>query len=150
MNFQDQSGKLSLNSGITLIELLLVIAIVAILGGAATPFLSRFVLQINFDTSKDKLVGTLRKAQSYSLANRDAEDWGVCMTGNFVRLYTGSCSAPIISEDFSIPATVTVTGFEDITFNNRGEPSNQLTISTSTSIETATIILNQAGGIEVN
>lgn len=139
-----------MEKGFTLIELLLVIAIVAILGAATTPFLSRFVLQTNFDSSEEKVISTIRKAQEYAMDGKNGETWGVCLSGNSLRLYSGSCANPTISENFTIPTTVNISGFSDTTFNTRGEPSGSLSITVSTSLESSEILLNSAGGLNVN
>lgn len=137
------------HQGFTLIELLLIIAIVAILGAAATPFLSRFVLQTNFDSVERKVISTIRKAQAYALDGKNGAVWGVCTSGNNLRLYAGSCSSPTISENFSIPSTVSISGFSDTTFTTRGEPSNPLSITISTSLDSSSIQVNSTGGLSI-
>lgn len=139
-----------MSKGITLIELLLVVAIIALLAATSTPFLSRFVLQTQFDSSFDKVVSSIRKAQQYSISEKISSSWGVCVTGSSVRMFLGSCASPTISEDFTIPQTVSITGLTTTTFNSRGEPSNTLTISISTEIDSKTISVNSAGGITYN
>ncbi|OGM74825.1 hypothetical protein A2191_02875 [Candidatus Woesebacteria bacterium RIFOXYA1_FULL_38_9] len=67
---------MKINAGITLIELLLVIAIVALLGAAATPFLSSFVLRTNFDATGQKVVSSIRKAQGYAMDGKQSQVWG--------------------------------------------------------------------------
>ena len=134
----------------TLIELLLVIAIIAIVGASSTPFLSRFILQTNYDSVVDKLVGSIRKTQEYAMDGKNGTVWGICQSGNNIELYSGSCNSPIISENYSIPNTVSVSGLNDITFNIRGEPSAIILVTVSTTLESATISLNSAGGISIN
>jgi prepilin-type N-terminal cleavage/methylation domain-containing protein len=134
----------------TLIELMLVISIIAILGASTTPFLSRFILQTNYDSVIDKLTGSIRKAQEYAMDGKNGATWGICKSTNNIRLYSGSCNSPIISENFSIPTTVTVSGLTDTTFNLRGEPSMAISVTVNTILETASIQLNSAGGITIN
>lgn len=135
----------------TLIELLLVIAIILILGAMTSPFLSRFIVQTNYETSVDKVVGSLRKAQAYAANNKNGTSWGTCFTSNKVRLYRGTCSSPAHSEDFDIPQGITISGLSDTTFSqNRGEPSQSLTITISASSGSTQILLNRAGGMTIN
>ena len=134
----------------TLIEILLVVAIITIIGVSSTPFLSRFVLQTNFDSVVEKLIGSIRKAQEYAMDGKNGVVWGVCKSTNNIRLYSGSCNSPTISENFSIPSTVTVTGLNDANFNLRGEPSSPLSVTINTTIETKTIQLNSTGGLTIN
>lgn len=139
-----------MSKGITLIELLLVVAIIALLGATTTPFLSRFVLQTQFDASLDKVVSSIRKAQQYSMSEKISTGWGVCLIGNTVRMFLGSCNSPTIAEDFVIPQTVSIQGLSTTTFNTRGEPSNALSITISTAIDSKTISVNSAGGMTNN
>ena len=137
--------------GISYIELLIVVGLMAIIGASVSPFLSNFILRNNLETTVDNLVGTIRKAQSYSMDGKNNAVWGVCLSGGNIRLYTGSCSSHTISEDFSVSSSVSITGLSDTTFSRlRGEPSNILGVTISTDIGSATISLNAAGGMEIN
>lgn len=141
------------NRGITFIELLLVIALLAILGATTSPFLSRFIIDTNFDITLDRIISTIRKAQSYSQTGKNGSFWGVCLTTtpNKIRLYRGgTCNAPTFSEDFDKPAAVTVSAF-DTTFSlRRGEPSAALTINITAGTNSGTILVNTAGGMTIN
>ena len=138
--------------GVTVIELILIIALIAIVGTAATPFLSNFILRNNYETTVDKVLSSLRKAQGYSMSGRNQSLWGVCLAaGNKIRLYRGSCATPAFSEDFDVPGSVAVSGLSDTTFSTlRGEPSGTLTITISTDIGTRTVSVNGAGMIGVD
>jgi len=136
--------------GITFIELILVIALIATIGAAATPFLSRFVLQANFDSVVDKTTASLRKAQSYAMDSRGGLDWGVCVNNGYIRLYGGTCAAPDIFEDYTIPSSVGVSGLDDVVFDMRAQPSQSAAITISTTIESTTVNINAAGGIITN
>jgi len=142
---------LPMNRGITIIELLVIAALIAIIGTAATPFLSNFILRNNYETTVDKVLSSLNKAQGYSMSGKDGV-WGICLaSGNKIRLYRGSCVIPDFSEDFDVPPSLTISGLSDTTFSPlRGEPSQALTIIVSTQIGSRTVTLNSAGMIDVN
>lgn len=136
--------------GVTLPELLLVVALVAIIGASVTPFLSNFILRHSLETTTDNLVGSLRKAQAYAIDGKENGVWGVCLAGSEIRLFAGSCVSPVFSEDFDLSSTVTISGLSAVTFSRlRGEPSVPLTISLMTDIDSRTVVLNEAGGIDV-
>ena len=139
------------SKGVSYIELLIVVGLIAIIGAFVSPFLSNFILRNNLETTIDNVVGTIRKAQSYSMDGKNNAIWGICLSDDNIRLYTGSCNSPIISEDFSVSSSISITGLSDTTFSRlRGEPSNTLGVTISTDIGSATISLNAAGGMEVN
>jgi len=136
-------------TGVTLIDILLVISIIAIIGGVTAPVLSRLILHINLNSFENKVVSTIRKAQEYSMDGKGTGIWGMCISGNNVILYDGLCSNPLTSDSFSIPTAVTVSGLDDTNFNLRGEPSNILNISISTNLDSRNIQDNAAGGLNV-
>lgn len=140
-----------MKSGVTLIELLVVIAFISIIAASSAPFLGRFVIQNYQDSTVDRVVSTLKKAQSYSMDGKNNATWGACVTGSNLRLFTGTCGAPSFNEDFSFPSSVSITGFSTITFSKtRGEPSATLSIVVATSVGSKTITLNSAGEVDIN
>lgn len=145
------AGKIShdenVSSAFTLIELLLVIAILLIIATLSSPFLSRFVARTNHAAVSDQLVGSIRKAQAYAMDGKATGTWGVCRSGDEIILFNGSCSTPTFSESFTIPASVTVSGLNTITFNSRGEPDTSVTLNISIPGKSRTIQLNRAGGM---
>lgn len=139
------------NRGITLVEILVVVGIIAILSSAATPFYSNFILKNNTDIATTTVVNVLRKAQLYSVNYKNNSIWGVCSSGGNIRLYTGSCASPVLKEDTSVPPWITVSGLNAVTFSKlRGEPSSALNITVSSSLKANTVALNPAGGLDIN
>jgi Tfp pilus assembly protein FimT len=140
------------NSGFTIVELLLILAIVAIMSAATTPFMSRIVSQNNMDVTVDNIISSLRKAQSYSVNGRDGSSWGVCIyNSSVIRMFSGTCGSPTHSEDFSIPSSIDVTGFSEVTFSKlRGDASSTQTITITSPLETMTIDINAVGVLDIN
>jgi prepilin-type N-terminal cleavage/methylation domain-containing protein len=134
----------------TLIELLLVIALIAIIVAMSTPFLSRMVMVNQLKKDQELLLSSLHKAQSYAMDNKDGQSWGVCLSGNQMRLYSNSCSNPNFNESFSLSNNISISGLSDVQFNQRGEPNNIINISINSSLATNNISINQAGIIEAN
>lgn len=138
-------------SGISLIEVILVVGLFAVIGTASTPFFSHFLLRNNVDTTAETVVNTLRKAQNSSMNQKSSAVWGACMTGSTIRLFTGSCASPTTREDTPIPSGITVSGFSAVTFSKlRGEPSSGITVTVSTAQKSKTIVLNPAGGMDIS
>jgi len=137
-----------MKKGVTLIELLLVISIVAVIAGAISPFLSKFVVVNNFDSAQSKIKFAICRAQALSMDGKQNTNWGVCKTGNIIRVYSGSCNSPTIKEDFSISPSITVSSF-DVVFDKRGEPNSVVTIDINSQLESKQIEINQAGGFDI-
>lgn len=140
--------------GFTVIELILVIALVGILTGVASPFLSSFILRDNWHVATDRVLSQMHKAQSYAMEGKSIsgnDTWGVCITGNIYRMFNGSCASPNVKDDYDIPNGVTIGGLTTITFGNlRGEPSAPGTVTITTSLGSSSITLNAVGMIEAN
>jgi type II secretory pathway pseudopilin PulG len=139
-------------SGLTLIELLLSIGIIWALAGLSAPFLSTFLGSERVDITTDKVIRTLRKAQSYALAGKENSTWGVHYeTGNLVLFkgssYLGRDSS--FDEEFSTPRAITISGLNDIHFNKLwGNPSQTISVTVSTPYDSETITVNLGGLVD--
>ncbi len=132
----------------TLIELLMVVSLIAIIAASSAPLLIRFFNQNQFETTMNKLMSTIYKAQEYAVINKDNTSWGVCLYNNKIRLFAGDCNVSIVKEDFNYPASISISNLNTITFSAfRGEPSQELNIIVSGAVNTQSINLNSAGGI---
>ena len=137
--------------GFTLIELILVVALILIIATTATVFNSRWYLQNNLDSAKNMLISSIHKAQSYSISKKNGLTWGICLTGRTIRMFGGSCTSPTIKDDYILPTNINISGLSNITFSSlRGEPNNIQSINLSGNNKTFNLIINSAGGISVN
>lgn len=138
-------------NGFSLIELLIVVSLIITIGTMTAPFASGFLIRVYQESTVNSIVSSLHRAQSLSLDGKGSTEWGICQTGNIVRVYQGSCASPTIKEDTSIPSTVSVTGLSDITFSRiNGEPSATLSITITSGAGTKNITLNEMGVVDVN
>jgi len=139
------------NFGFTLIELILVVALILIIATTATVFNSSWYLQNNLESSKNMLTSSIRKAQSYSISKKNGLTWGVCLTGQTIRMFGGSCAVPIIKDDYLLPNNITISGLSNFTFSPfRGEPSSAQSINLSGNNKNYNLIINLAGGVSVH
>ncbi len=144
-------GIYNASQGVTIIELLVVIGIVAILGAMSSAFIGSMIRDNNFDTTTDQVIGSIRKAQNFAMDGKDNEAWGVCLNGSIIRMYSGTCATPTYKNDYEVPANVNITGLNETIFSSqRGEPSSILSITVSTNNDSNVVTVNQAGGMEVN
>lgn len=138
-------------TGFSLIELILVIGILMIIAVTASVFNSKWFLQNNLEASKNMLLSSARKAQSYAIAKKNNLTWGVCLTGNTIRMFGGSCASPTIKDDYVLPVSIGISGLSTVTFSTfRGEPSIAQNINLTGNNQTFNLIINSAGGINVN
>lgn len=118
---------------------------------AASTTTSRWYLQNNVEATKNMLVSSIQKAQNYSMAKKDNLTWGVCLTGNIIRMFGGSCDTPTIKDDYMVPDSVSVVGLSTVSFSNfRGEPSSAQSITLSGNNKTYTLTINMVGGMNVD
>jgi Tfp pilus assembly protein FimT len=135
----------------TLVELILTIGIMMTIIATASVFTSRWYLQNNLEASKNMLISSFQKAQGYAIFKKNNLTWGVCLTGNTIRMFGGTCASPIIKEDYSLPNNVSISGLSTVTFSSfRGEPNTSQNINLTGNNQTFNLIMNMAGGLIVN
>lgn len=138
--------KMHKSSGLTIIELLLVVVIILTLGILSTSFYARFLTQNEVGNTVDRLIGSFRKAQVYSMMGKQNGSWGVRYTASpkKITLYLSGNTA--FDEYFSVNDNVTISGFSDISFAKiTGLPSASATITISAANNSKTVTLNSQG-----
>ncbi len=133
-------------NGFSLLELILVVAILAIVGGisgiSATGLLARNSLGNNTARMKDNF----RKAQAYSMQGKDGEVWGVCKLNNKIRIFSGSCAGATKYEESAIVGATEISEFGDIVFEKvSGETSALTTIILKEGSTEKHLLINQMG-----
>jgi Tfp pilus assembly protein FimT len=107
-------------NGFTLIEMILVVALIFYMGFLAVLFYSNFYLKNAASNIAQDIVSSLRKAQTYSMAGRQGGSWGVAFTGGNIVLFKGSSYAArnsAFDEITSIPSTLAIAGFNETVFS---------------------------------
>lgn len=145
---------------LTLVETLLVIAIVAVLLSLAGIYLPQFLTTNYLETGTDDLVWSLRQIREKSLAGEDDSQWGVYFppeNRNKFILFKGSSYPGEIYEDKNLPSPITIKevnlegGGNTITFiKNTGETTNfGYLILSSQDQKLKKIVINKIGLIDV-
>ncbi len=142
-----------MSRGITIIELLLVVAIISTLGILSVSFYARFLTQNEVGNTVDRLIGSFRKAQVYSMMGKQNSNWGVHYASNTITLYKGSSFGVDtgFDEEFTVNSSVSVGGFTDLNFTKvtgipgSGNPSTTPTITISGGNNSKTITVNSQG-----
>lgn len=121
------------------------------MGAVSSPFYVNLIAKNNLNSVRNGLVSTLRKAQTYAISGKNNTTWGVCISGNNIRLFGGTCALPSQKEEIGIPSGTTVGGFSTVTFTaTRGEPNSALTFTINNQSGTRTIIINNTGNVSAN
>lgn len=136
-------------SGFTLLELIIVVAMTILVGLVAVPFYSRFFNQNAVANATDQLTGELRKAQMYSIVGKRGGQWGVAYNSNNIILFQGNTFATrntAFDETFSVGSNVSVSGFTELEFNRMtGTPSAAPNITISGGGNTKTVAISTLG-----
>ena len=127
MRLPETSHNIKGTFGFTLIELMLVIALMATIGIFASAIgISFYQSQLLHETS-DGVVSALRQAQSLALSGKHDSAFGVSIQEGAYVLFEGNDYATrVVSEDvvFHMPLAVSVTGLQEIMFSEMfGVPS---------------------------
>jgi len=95
-------------SGFTLPELIIVLAILAIVAALLLPNLNIFQRQSALDAAANEILATLRLAQNKTLASEGASSWGVNFTDNQFIFFKGASFVPGSSDNeiHSLPSNV--------------------------------------------
>ncbi len=138
-------------SGLTAIELLVVVAIMALLGVTSLVGGFQLLSQSYFTNTVERIVRTLRTAQIYSLSGKNDVSWGVHYESGQLILFKGADYAtrdPDFDVPTAIPPAMAITGWNDIYFDRlRGTPSAPLSILVEWQGRAGTISVNSQGGI---
>jgi len=155
MNLQPASkDNFQLRQAYTLIELILVVAIITTLGILSTAFYSRFLTQNAVDNTIDQLVGSLRKAQIYAMVSRKSgsSGWGVNYKGSSPKkiiLFQGPNFATrntALDEEFHVNENIAISGISEVNFARvSGLPSSSLTITVAGGNNSKTMTVNSGG-----
>ena len=138
--------------GFTLLEVLLSLAILALLAGLSAPVYLNLQSRNDLAVATTTLAQTLRRAQTLAMAVASDSTWGVkVQTGNFT-LFKGlgySARDPSFDEIFDLPSNLISSGPSEIIFSKfTGEPQTTGNITlTNVNNENRTLSVSPKGMI---
>lgn len=144
-----------------LIELLIVIAILAIISALVGINFHLFQRQVNLDATINQIIATLRSAQSQTLASQNQSSYGVYFETNAYTLFKGPdyiLAAPdnkvyAIPQDLEL-SVISIAGGNGVLFQRiTGQTDNTgtLTLRVETNpLETRTIIIEHSGNVSID
>ena len=135
-------------SGFSIIELILVIAIIALVGAATIPVASGFLVRNSFRNKTNELVSSLRTAQINSINGKEDRQWGVEISTSNIKMY--AVGVTDFDQIFSIPASISITQ-DTIVFEKLiGNPDTVAAIIVSSGAgDSSTVTVNQVGTVNV-
>lgn len=137
------------SKGVTLIELILVVAIFLIIGASAYPFGSGFISRNQLKNATNEIVSSLRTAQINAMSGKENRRWGVNTTATQITLYAEGDST--YDQVFEVAGVVNVST-QSVIFNNiTGNPDFTATFTVNNSLgEINTVTVNEVGIVNVN
>lgn len=137
------------NQGISLIEIMLVFGITLLVFSVASPLLIGFMNRNSLQVATSRFNNMLRVAQSYSIDKKDNVSWGVCFNQGKIILFKQACLEPNYVDQYSLPSTVQIAGFNELVFDQWGEPSMEVSIGINSAVGDETITVNPVGRISI-
>ena len=141
------------NRGFTLLELLLSVAIVALLAGLSLPVYRTLRQKNDLDIATTTIAQSLRRAQILSQAVDGDTTWGVNAQSNNIVIFKGTSYATrdaTFDETFDVPTTIGISGSTEIVFAKfTSLPQTTGTINLSTSNDSRSVTINEKGTIGI-
>lgn len=138
-------------NGFTLVELLLVAALMLMMGALLFPLGITFYRAQMLNETGEGIASVLRKAQSFTITGKNDASYGVRFLPDAYVLYEGaSYTLRDISGDevYPLPSTVILSGFEEVHFEPfSGMPSQTGSIDIATGGESVQIEVLTSGVI---
>jgi len=139
-------------TGFTLLEVLLSVAVVAILAGVSVPLYQSFQIHSDLDEAAATFVHALRRAQTLAMTGSGDSMWGVAAQNGSITVFRGASyvlRGSSTDETFDVSPMLSITGVWEIVFSKvEGHPSvTGSTIFTSSAGEARTITINEAGTV---
>lgn len=136
--------------GFSLIEVLLSMAMIAVLAGVSIPVYNTFAVRNDLDINAQHAANALRRAQTYARGVQGDSVWSVRVQTSAITLFKGTNFASrdtSFDEVISLPASATATGLSEVQFAKlTGIPNTTGSITlTSNSNETRTLTVNAKG-----
>lgn len=148
----DNTALIKLSAGFTILEILLVVALIAIVAGIGIPFYYSFVIRNNIDLAEEIVYEAYTKSQIKAQAGDRDTTWGTYIEDGKATVFSGSSYATrnvTHDEIFSFSENISVSGLVEVVFSKLTGETNITgsTVLTSSAGDTRTITINEKGAI---
>ncbi len=141
----------SKDKGFTTLEILLVVALIAIVAAATVSVYFTAKRKSDLDVTTNVVVQYIRRSQIYSQSGKEDSTWGVYLSQNDITLYMGD---DYLARDqnyddlYNFPASLTRSGLTNIVFSKLdGIPSSTGTITFSDNANNISVISINSKGL---
>lgn len=139
--------------GLTLLELLMVLAIVVIIAGFSVPIGLSFLRNEGLISSANDLVMVMRIAQQYSIEGVEDTTYGVYMSGTSYTLFKGTSYAArdtSFDESFDVSGLYFSTTTEVVFQRVTGEPNAPVTVELTDGNRVREVDVNAIGRVNAS
>lgn len=145
---------MTMHKGFTLLEILLTVALLAVVAGISLPVSFSWVASLDQRQAVRTLVASLEEARTYALTGKGGTGWGVQVEGGTVIVFAGgSYAARVVAEDrsWSLPDGVEVTGASGVVFaEETADPSSYPVFTVRKGASSSQVTVGNLGTITVN
>jgi prepilin-type N-terminal cleavage/methylation domain-containing protein len=136
-------------TGFTLIEIILVIALVSITVGLTLPYMASYMSRQQLDATTEEIIGNLRRAQNKAIINEANTQWGISWHDSYYTLIKYPSGDEW--ETITLPDNIIISGsnvvFEKLTGQSSADTT--ITISHVSLNESKEININEEGKIQI-
>jgi type II secretory pathway pseudopilin PulG len=146
----ERTSKYKKLPGYTIVEILLTVALIALIAGFSVPLFQSFLFRNQVETATALVTRAIRSAQANSQGVRGDSSWGVAFISNSVILFKGNSYATRDqNEDLNYSLQgATVSGGGELIFSKLyGFLSSPVTLNISSTSGNNTITVNEKGTI---
>lgn len=141
-------------NGFTLLEVLLVVAIMAVILSASVPVYRTLVVRNDAELTASLVAQTMRRAQILSQGQNGDQTWGVHISGGIMTLFRGASFAVrdvAWDEEIILPKSVSTSGLADVVFAKlTGLPDEVGTVTITGDGAVSKTVVVSAGGLVSN
>lgn len=134
--------------------MLLSVSIITLLAGLSVPVYTTFMSRNDLEVTRQGIVESLRRAQTYARAVKDDSTWGVAVVSGKAVLFKGASYATrdaAFDENIIISSAITTSGLNEVVFAKlSGAPATTgtTTLTQSSTNTSQTVTINAKGMVQ--
>lgn len=142
-------------NGFTLLEILLVVALIVAVAGLSVPIYQSFQVTNDLDIAVNTIAQSSRRAQILAESGQGDKNWGVYMDSTKIVVFRGDAYSgrpqedQDVDEEFEVPVTITIPQSEVVFSKISGDPNTTVSITVAASNgNTRDVSINEVGMVE--